>query len=276
MGDRLGFIGLGNMGKPMAVNLARAGTDLTVFDRDPAPVADLVALGAKAAGSAAELGRQCDIVEIVVMTDRQVEEVIAGKEEGEGLLAGMARGSLIIIHSTVHPDTCKRMAALARNHGISLIDAAVSGAEARSIDGTLTLIVGGSAEDVARARPVFDIVGEDVFHMGAVGMGQAAKLCNNLMSLVNIQIVEEALTLAKAAGIDEEKMVEIARVSTGDSWALRNILPMRALISRASHGSANTAKLAGKDLILALKFAESLGVPLDFTDFAINRARPQK
>ncbi len=276
MGDRLGFIGLGNMGKPMAVNLARAGADLTVFDRDPAPVAELVALGAKAAVSAAELGRHCDIVEIVVMSDRQVEEVIAGREEGEGLLAGMAPGSLIVIHSTVHPDTCKQMAALARDHGISVIDAAVSGAEARSIEGTLTLIVGGAAEDIARARPVFDIVGEDVFHMGAVGMGQAAKLCNNLMSLVNIQIVEEALNLARAAGIDEEKMVEIARVSTGDSWALRNILPMRALISRASHGAADTAKLAGKDLILALKFGESLGVPLDFTDFAVNRARPQK
>lgn len=235
-----------------------------------------MALGAKAAGSAAELGRQCDIVEIVVMTDRQVEEVIAGREEGEGLLAGMTPGGLIIIHSTVHPDTCKRMAALARDHGLSLIDAAVSGAEARSIEGTLTLIVGGGAEDVARARPIFDIVGEDVFHVGRVGMGQAAKLCNNLMSLVNIQIVEEALNLAKVAGIDEEKMVEIAKVSTGDSWALRNILPMRALISRNAHGAASTAKLAGKDLILAHKFAESLGVPLDFTDFAINRARPQK
>ena len=276
MGEKVGFIGLGNMGKPMAVNLARAGVDLTVFDRDPAPVADLVALGAEAADSTAALGRQCDIVEIVVMTDRQVEDVIAGREEGDGLLAGMAPGSLIVIHSTVHPDTCKRMAALAENHQVALIDAAVSGAEARSIAGTLTLIVGGAAEDVARARPIFDIVGEDVFHMGGVGMGQAAKLCNNLMSLVNIQIVEEALNLAKAAGIDEEKMVEIAKVSTGDSWALRNILPMRALISRASHGAANTAKLAGKDLILALKFGESLGIPLDFTDFAVNRARPEK
>ena len=117
MGEKVGFIGLGNMGKPMAVNLARAGVDLTVFDRDPAPVADLVALGAKAADSTAALGRQCDIVEIVVMTDRQVEEVIAGRGKGDGLLAGMAPGSLIVIHSTVHPDTCKRMAALRRHPG---------------------------------------------------------------------------------------------------------------------------------------------------------------
>lgn len=270
---KVGFIGLGNMGKPMAINLAKAGVALTVYDRDAAPLRDLEALGAHAASSAREVGERSEIVEIVVMTDRQVEEVVLGKGQGEGLLAGMSPGSIIVIHSTVHPDTCKRMAKVAAERQVGVIDAAVSGAEARSKEGTLTLMVGGDPELVERCRPVFSIVGRDVFHMGDVGMGQVTKLCNNLMSLVNLQVVEEALSLARGAGIDEGRMMEIAKLSTGDSWALRSVLPMRELISRASHGAGSTARMGGKDLELALSVGQSLGVPLDFTEFAIRRAR---
>ncbi|MBV1904860.1 MAG: NAD(P)-dependent oxidoreductase [Pseudomonadales bacterium] len=276
MTDKNGFIGLGNMGKPMAMNLARADRDLTVFDLNPDTFADLKDLGAKVASSIPDLGASCDIVEIVVMNDRQVEQVICGNESEKGLLSGMQSGSLIVIHSTVQPQTCIRMAAAAQEVGVNLIDAAVSGAEERSLDGTLTLLVGGEIAQLERVKPVFDIVGEQVFHMGEVGMGQAAKLCNNLMSLVNIQVVEEALALARVAGIDEEKMLEIARVSTGDSWAVRNIHPMRALISRASHGGLSTARMGGKDLVLAFKLGQSLGVDLDFTKFTLDRARPEK
>lgn len=270
---RVGFIGLGNMGKPMAVNLAKAGVALTVYDRDPLPLRALEALGAQVASSAREVGERSEIVEIVVMTDRQVEEVVLGKAQGEGLLAGMSPGSIIVIHSTVHPDTCRRMASAAAGKQVGVIDAAVSGAEARSKEGTLTLMVGGDRELVERCQPVFSIVGRDVFHMGDVGMGQVTKLCNNLMSLVNLQVVEEALALARGAGIDEGRMLEIAQRSTGDSWALRSILPMRELISRASHGAGSTARMGGKDLELALRVGQSLGVPLDFTEFAIQRAR---
>lgn len=271
MKERIGFIGLGNMGKPMAMNLARAGMDITVFDLKPETMRDVVALGAKAAGSTAEIGEKCDIVELVVMNDRQVEEVISGRGQGDGLLAGMREGGLIIIHSTVSPLTCQRMAEACAARRISVIDAAVSGAEARSIEGTLTLMVGGNAASVERARPIFSIVGQDVFHMGAVGMGQAAKLCNNLMSLINMKVVEEALALARAAGIDEDQMIEIAKVSTGDSWALRGIKPMRALFAQSTHGAGSVAKLVAKDLVLALRFGEQLGVPLGFTDYAVNR-----
>lgn len=273
MKEKIGFIGLGNMGKPMAINLAKAGMDLTVFDLKPEPCRELAALGAKVAGSTAELGEQCDIVELVVMSDRQVEEVISGRGQGDGLLAGMKAGGLIIIHSTVSPVTCQRMAAICAEKHISVMDAAVSGAEARSKTGTLTLMVGGDAKSFERARPIFSIVGEDIFHLGAVGMGQAAKLCNNLMSLVNVKVVEEALELARAAGIDEDQMIEIAKLSTGDSWALRDIKSMRALFALSTHGGGSVAKLVPKDLKLALRFGESLGVPLGFTDFAVNRDR---
>ena len=273
MKEKIGFIGLGNMGKPMAMNLARAGMDITVYDLNPDTMHDLVALGAKTASSTAEIGEKCDIVELVVMNDRQVEEVISGRGQGDGLLAGMKPGGLIIIHSTVSPVTCQRMAAACAERQVGVIDAAVSGAEARSVDGTLTLMVGGDAAQVERARPIFSIVGEEVFHMGAVGMGQAAKLCNNLMSLINMKVVEEGLALARAAGIDEDQMIEIAKVSTGDSWALRGIKPMRALFAKSTHGSGSVAKLVAKDLVLALRFGEQLGVPLGFTDYAVNRDR---
>ncbi|MDP1670851.1 MAG: NAD(P)-dependent oxidoreductase [Alphaproteobacteria bacterium] len=273
MKEKVGFIGLGNMGKPMAMNLARAGVDLTVYDLNPDTMRDLAALGAKTASSTAEVGENCDIVELVVMNDRQIEEVISGQGQGDGLLAGMKAGGLIIIHSTVSPVTCQRMATVCAERNIGVIDAAVSGAEARSIEGTLTLMVGGDAKDVERARPIFSIVGEDVFHMGAVGMGQAAKLCNNLMSLINMKVVEEGLGLARAAGIDEDQMIEIAKVSTGDSWALRGIKPMRALFAQSTHGAGSVAKLVAKDLVLALRFGEQLGVPLGFTEYAVNRDR---
>ena len=273
MKEKIGFIGLGNMGKPMAMNLARAGMDITVYDLNPDTMRDLAALGAKTASSTAGIGEKCDIVELVVMNDRQIEEVITGRGQGDGLLAGMKPGGLIIIHSTVSPVTCQRMAAACAERQISVIDAAVSGAEARSVDGTLTLMVGGDAAQVERARPIFSIVGEEVFHMGAVGMGQAAKLCNNLMSLINMKVVEEGLALARAAGIDEDRMIEIAKVSTGDSWALRGIKPMRTLFAQGAHGAGSISKLVAKDLVLALRFGEQLGVPLGFTEYAVNRDR---
>lgn len=163
MKEKVGFIGLGNMGKPMAMNLARAGVDLTVYDLNPDTMRDLAALGAKTASSTAEVGENCDIVELVVMNDRQIEEVISGQGQGDGLLAGMKAGGLIIIHSTVSPVTCQRMATVCAERNIGVIDAAVSGAEARSIEGTLTLMVGGDAKDVERARPIFPLSAKTSF-----------------------------------------------------------------------------------------------------------------
>ncbi len=270
MQEKIGFIGLGNMGKPMAVNLARAGLDLMVYDLRPEAMAELSALGAKVASSTAELGEKCDIISVVVINDRQVEEVISGRGLGDGLLAGMKPGGLIIIHSTITPATCQRLASACAERGIAVIDAPVSGAEARSIAGTLTLMVGGDEASVARAQPIFSIVGEDIFHTGGVGMGLAAKLCNNLMLLTNMKVVEEALSMARAAGITEERMIEIAKVSSGDSWALRNIASFRALLLMPGTDGGTMAKIADKDLQLAKKFGDSLGLKLGITNYVVN------
>jgi len=233
MNRKVGYIGLGNMGKGMAINIAKGGFDLTVYDLNPEPTAELRELGAKVASSNREIGETCDLVEICVINDKQVEQVVFGTDEDEGVLAGARPGSLLVVHSTVHPETCQRVAAAAQQKGLDAIDAAVSGAEAGSVSGTLTLMVGGPAEHLETCRPVFEAVGANIFHMGEVGRGQVAKLCNNLMSIVNLVTVEEGLRLAESAGIDEKQMVEIASVSTGNSWALRGYGPMRELLEKA-------------------------------------------
>ena len=269
----IGFVGLGNMGKGMAINLARAGVDLRVYDLDPRPIAELEALGAKRVHSNRELGAVADIVEIVVVNDRQVEQVVFGDDKGdEGVLAAARPGTILVIHSTVHPDTCRRIAQAAAAKHVGVIDAAVSGAEARSKDGSLTLMVGGPADLVAACRPIFEIVGERVFHLGEVGRGQVAKLCNNLMSIVNLVTVEEALRLAQQAGIDEKQMIEIASVSTGESWALHGYGPMRDLL-RARGSSASVATIARKDVALAVEMARSLGARVPVAEFVVDLAK---
>lgn len=268
--ERVGFIGLGNMGKPMAVNLARAGFPLSVLDLDPAPVAELVGLGAHAAATPRELGERSDIICSVVMNDRQTLEVMLG---GDGVLAGAAAGSVIVLHSTIGVATCREVAAAAEPKGIGVIDAAVSGAEERSRLGTLSLMIGGADADVQRAWPLFEVVGAELFHMGALGMGQATKQCNNLMSLVNIHVVEEALRLATALGIDEHKMREVAAASTGDSWALRNIDQMRALSGLHGEGLSHMGRFGRKDLSLAVKLAATIDLPVPITDFVFEQTK---
>ena len=270
MAERVGFIGLGNMGKPMARNLVKAGFVTTVLDLDPVPVAELVALGAAMANSPREVGERSDIICSVVMNDRQTLDVMLG---GDGVLAGASAGALIILHSTIGVGTCEEVAEAAAAKGIAVIDAAVSGAEERSIAGTLSLMIGGADSDVARAWPLFETVGSELFHMGGLGMGQATKQCNNLMSLVNIHVVEEALSFAAKLGIDEAKMRAVAEASTGDSWALRNIDEMRALAGIHGAGASDMSRFGRKDISLASKLAAKLGHEVPITDFVFERTK---
>jgi 3-hydroxyisobutyrate dehydrogenase-like beta-hydroxyacid dehydrogenase len=270
MPERIGFIGLGNMGKPMAVNLAKAGFPLTVLDLDPQPVAELEALGAHAARHPRELAERSDLICSVVMNDRQTLDVMLG---GDGVLAGAATGSLIILHSTISVATCAEVEQAAAPHGVAVIDAAVSGAAERSELGTLSLMIGGELSHVERARPLFEVVGSELFHMGGLGMGQATKQCNNLMCLVNIHVVEEALRLAANLGIDEAKMRQVAEASTGDSWALRNIDQMRALAGLHGAGAADMSSFGRKDIALASKLAAGIGTPTPITDFVFEQTK---
>ena len=262
--EHIGFIGLGNMGKPMARNLVAAGFPVTVFDRDPVPLSELEQCGASVAASPRELAERSTIVCSVVMNDQQTLDVITG---ADGVLSGLSPGGLIVLHSTIGIDTCQTIGRLAALQGVSVIDAAVSGAEERSIVGTLSLMVGGTDDDVARARPVLEVVGSEIFHMGELGMGQVTKQCNNLLTLVNLQVVEEALLLACSLGIDEVRMREVAATSTGDSWALRNIDQMRSIAHL--YGTDGTMRRFGhKDIALVSKLAEDFDVPIPIATFA--------
>ena len=272
MDQRVGFIGLGNMGMPMAINLARAGVPLCVHDLRPEPLAELAALGAEIVQSPQEVGERSDLVATVVVDDAQVEGVLLGSDDDPGVLATARPGTILLIHSTVSPKTCERIGAAAAERSVRVLDAAVSGAEERSRAGTLTLMVGGGPEDVAACQPYFDIVGEETFHLGALGRGMAAKICNNLMVLANMRVVGEALRLATAAGVDEAQMIEIASQSTGDSWALRNVLTMREMIQRHPQGKQGAGAVGTKDLQLAIALGRELSVDVPAAELFGNGA----
>lgn len=264
---RVGFIGLGNMGEPMAANLAKAGFELTVFDLRPEPLARLAALGAHVARSTREVGERSEFVSCVVVDGSQVESVFLGRAGEEGVLAGLQPGSIFLVHSTVSPLTCRKLADAARPKGVHVVDAAVSGGEERSAAGTLSLMVGGDADVVERCRPVFDVIGEHVYPVGGLGQGLAAKLCNNLILLATMQTLEEAIGIAEAAGLDAKTMIEIARNSTGDSWAVRNFFATREMMQRHPQGPAGARRIGVKDLELAAKLGHELGLDVPVADF---------
>jgi len=261
MDKKIGFIGLGNMGEHMATNIARAGFDLTVYDIRSEPLRALEKLGAKVARSPQEVGERCDIIETIVVNDAQVEEVLLGKDGG-GVLAGARPGSIMVIHSTVHPKTCQRIAALAKDKNVGVLDAAVSGAESGARAGTLSLMVGGDPALLEICRPVFNVIGKNIFHMGEVGMGEVAKLANNLMAIVNMQSTREGLRLARRAGIDEQKMLEVVKASTGNSWAVQSWEAMRQTAAQYTTGPKGMAQVGYKDVSLAVAVGHDVGVSL--------------
>jgi 3-hydroxyisobutyrate dehydrogenase len=193
MTTRVGFIGLGNIGKPMAINIAKAGFDLMVYDLRAEPIRELTALGAKAARSADEIGAHGEIIELVVVDDAQVEAALLG--EG-GVFSGAKRGSIIAIHSTVHPRTVRRLAEQAAAKGLTLIDAEVSGGERGAIAKSLCYMVGGDKAALEKCRPIFATSGASIFHLGDLGSGAITKLAHNLIVYVNILAASEGMRLA--------------------------------------------------------------------------------
>lgn len=266
MDKKIGFIGLGNMGEYMAINIAKAGFDLTIYDIRPEPMERVQQLGAKVARSPQEIGEKCDIIQVIVVNDAQVEEVVLGKDGG--VLAGAKPGSVIVIHSTVHPKTCQRIAALAKDKNVGVLDAAVSGAESGARAGTLSLMVGGDPALLEMCRPVFNAVGKHIFHMGDVGMGEVTKLANNLTAIVNMQTLREGLRLARRAGINEQKMLEVIKASTGNSWAAQNWEAMLQVAQNYTTGSKGMAQVGYKDISLAVAVGHDVGASLPITALA--------
>ena len=259
MTTRVGFIGLGNMGKHMAINIAKAGFDLMVYDLRPEPMRELTALGAKAARSADEIGAHGEIIEVVVVDDRQVEAALLG--EG-GALSAAKRDSIIVIHSTVHPRTVRKLAEQAAAKGVTLIDAEVSGGERGAIAKTLCYMVGGDKAAFERCRPIFATSGANIFHLGALGSGAITKLAHNLIVYVNMLAASEGMRLAEKAGVDLKSMEQVVQAGAAQSRVADHWSQQRKLKDTYTSGPRGLMELMHKDLRLALELGHDLGLSL--------------
>ncbi|WP_313271646.1 3-hydroxyisobutyrate dehydrogenase [Stenotrophomonas sp.] len=269
--SRIAFIGLGNMGGPMAANLAKAGHQLHVFDLTPASVAAAVAAGATAAASAADAVINADIVVSMLPASRHVEALYLGDT---GLLASIPAGALVIDCSTIAPASARKVADAAAVRGLTMIDAPVSGGTAGAAAATLTFIVGGSSQALERARPILTAMGRNIFHMGANGAGQVAKLCNNMALGVIMAATGEALALGVAHGLDATALSQMMAVSTSRSWATEVCNPWPGVLENAPSsrdyqgGFGNDLML--KDLGLAAEAAVTTGATIPLGELARN------
>jgi 3-hydroxyisobutyrate dehydrogenase len=258
----IGFIGLGNMGLPMARNLMRAGHLLRAFDVVPASVDAAVAAGATAARSPAETTAEAELVITMLPEGRHVREVWLG---AAGVLAHAAPEALLIDCSTIDVETARAVNRAAGERGLEVLDAPVSGGVAGAENATLTFMVGGSEAGVARARPVLAQIGKAVVHAGPSGNGQAAKICNNMMLGISMIGVCEAFVLAERLGLAADKLFEVSSQSSGQSWSLTSYCPVPGPVpsSPANRGyqAGFTAAMMAKDLRLAQDAAQSVDAP---------------
>ncbi|MDQ3941935.1 MAG: 2-hydroxy-3-oxopropionate reductase [Actinomycetota bacterium] len=206
MVEKVGFIGLGIMGRPMAKNLMEAGYELVVHNRSPEKAEELAKEGnATAAASPGQVAQACDIVITMLPDSPDVEVVVAG--EG-GVLEGIRDGALLVDMSTISPVVTEELSEKVREKGASMLDAPVSGGDVGAIEGALSIMVGGSEEDFERARPLFDVMGKAATHVGPIGAGQVVKACNQIVVALTIEAVSEALVLGSKGGVKPEKLVE--------------------------------------------------------------------
>ena len=251
----VGFIGLGTMGAPMARNVLKKGHALTVFDVAPAAMSALVAAGARAAATPAGVAEASDVVITMLPDAPDVERVALGRD---GIVQGLQAGSVYVDMSTIDPETTRRVAAAVRAKGAAMIDSPVGKTADAAVAGTLTLMVGGDAADIARVRPVLDCMGADFFHCGPVGAGQTIKLINNLLATCIAEASIEALVTGTKAGIALDTMLAVFRTTMAWSSQLAVAMPKRPLAGDFSPGFM--MKLAHKDCRLALAMTEGLGV----------------
>ena len=259
MAERIGVIGLGIMGRPMARNLLRAGFELTVHNRTPGKAAELEAEGAAGAASPAEVAGQAGLVITMLPGPDEVRAVMTGED---GVLAGARPGTLVVDMSTSSPALARELAERAHSGGVGMLDAPVSGGPEGAQGGTLSIMVGGEPADVARARPVLEVLGATVVHVGAHGAGQVVKACNQVVVALIIQALSEALVLGAKAGADPAAVLQV--LSGG--MAGNRLLELRAakLLER-DFRPGGKVRYHHKDLGIALATARELGVALPAT-----------
>ncbi|MDQ3044472.1 MAG: NAD(P)-dependent oxidoreductase [Chloroflexota bacterium] len=259
---RVGLIGLGKMGQPMARNLLKADFVVVVHSRSRGPVDELAAEGAVAVGTPAEVAAEVEVVLTSLPDPAAVEDVYFGED---GLVGAARRGQVFLDTSTVAPKTSRDVAAAMNEKGAVFLDAPVSGGVAGAIAGTLTVMVGGDAEAFERARPVLEVIGERLHHVGPSGAGTVIKLANQLLVGINMAGVAEAMVLGVKAGADPAKMLEVLSTSFGGSRMLDRGVP---LIIGRNFGGGTPVDLIRKDLGLIANLAQELGIPLAEGDAA--------
>jgi len=257
--ERIGFIGLGIMGRGMAANILKAGFPLTVWNRTPERTEALAAAGAAVAATPAALAAASDIVITCVSDTPDVQAVILGED---GVLRGAQSGSLVIDMSTISPAVTQEIAAALSARGVAMLDAPVSGGSEGAARGTLSIMVGGAVEALERAMPVLQTMGQRITHVGSTGAGQTVKLVNQVIVVGNCLAMAEGLMLAQAGGVDLEKALEAVSGGAAGSWMLSNRGPQ---ILARDWRPGFTIDLQQKDLRLVLEAADAVGTPVPGT-----------
>jgi 3-hydroxyisobutyrate dehydrogenase len=257
---RIGFIGLGNMGLPMAQNLLKAGHQVEGFDLSGAQVDKLVASGGVAAASVKNAAARADIVITMLPAGQHVREVYL---DPTGILACAQEGTLLIDSSTIDVATSRAVAQAAAERGMAMLDAPVSGGVGGATAGTLTFMVGGGGEAFAKAKPILETMGKTIVHAGGAGNGQAAKICNNMILGISMIAVSEAFVLAERLGLDHQSLFDIAAKSSGQCWSMTTYCPVPGLVptspANRDYQAGFTAAMMLKDLKLAQDAAHAAG-----------------
>ncbi len=257
---RIGFIGLGNMGLPMALNLIKAGHQVEGVDLNPAAIDKLKAAGGSNAEFAKVAAARCDVVITMLPAGKHVSEVYLGSG---GIVENANPGTLLIDCSTIDVETARAVATAAEARGLLMLDAPVSGGVGGAAAGTLTFMVGGSPQAFTRAQTILDKMGKTIVHAGGAGTGQAAKICNNMILGISMIAVSEAFVLAEKLGLDHQKLFDISSKSSGQCWSMTTYCPVPGPVATSpanrDYQPGFTAAMMLKDLRLAQAAAKAAG-----------------
>jgi 3-hydroxyisobutyrate dehydrogenase len=260
---KIGFIGTGAMGRPMLANLVKKGYTVSAYDVAEAALAGAVRAGAARAASAAAAARDAELVITMLPSSSHAESAYLG---AGGVLESVARGRVCVDMSTIDPSVSRRIAEAVTARGARFLDAPVSGGVPRAEDATLAIMVGGEARDFEEARPVLAAMGANIIHVGPVGSGEVAKLCNNLIAGVAAVAVSEAFRIAEGFGVDPKVLTEVISKSSGNTWVMEHMHPVPGLVGKApssrDYAPGFTTDLMAKDLGLAVNAARELRVPV--------------
>ncbi len=259
MAEKVGFIGLGIMGGPMAENLIEEGYELVLYNRTREKAENLAGDGATVAESPKEVAEKSDIIITMLPDSPQVEEVLAGED---GVFEGVREGALVVDMSTISPVVTRQLAERAAERGASMLDAPVSGGDVGARQGTLSIMAGGGEEDFGRARPLFEVMGRTITHVGPIGAGQTAKACNQIIVALNIEALSEALVLGSKAGVDPAKILDALSGGLAGSAVME---AKREKMLGHDFDPGFRVELHHKDLGIALAAGREYGVPLPVT-----------